>query len=103
MGGSGDDAEFGGPRTHRGRVPRPAESSRISDDAGGANRVTAQRGGGQTRVAPPAGDSCCDLPVDAKNRILIDDALEGTERRAAGDRGERKCPCRPVKGPTPDR
>src|SRR5258705_8972514 len=55
MGGSGDDAEFGGPRTHRGRVPRPAESSRIPDDTGGANRVTAQRGGGHTRVTATSG------------------------------------------------
>src|ERR1700757_5070005 len=51
MGGFGDAAEFGSPRTHRRRVPRPAQPSRIPDDPGGENRFTPQRGRGPSGIS----------------------------------------------------
>src|ERR1700733_6245350 len=51
MGGSGDAAEFGGSRTHRHRVPKPAQPSRIPNDAGSADRLTAEPRGGPSRVS----------------------------------------------------
>ena len=50
MGRPGDAAESGRPGTHRGRIPRPARRSRISAHPGGADGVTAQRDGSQSRV-----------------------------------------------------
>src|SRR5271156_237346 len=51
MGGSGDATEFGGSRTHRRRVPKPAQPSRIPDDTGSADRLTAEPRGSPSRVS----------------------------------------------------
>jgi hypothetical protein len=68
----GDAAELGGARTHRGRVPRPTQPSRIPDDEGGANRFTPQRGGGQSRVTTATGWSGWCLMSGARTPLRVD-------------------------------